>query len=129
METNSFRLRKYERLKLRRSFDLIYQKGNTVQNDWFILLYIRNGLDYSRIGIVIKRAFGKANRRNKLRRWYRECYRLNKKDIPQGYDYLLIVRSKLGSRYESLNYNDLCTRLLELFGRVLRDEKNVDCNS
>ncbi len=129
METSSFRLRKYERLKLRRSFDLIYQKGNTIQNDWFVLLYRYNGLDYSRIGIVIKKLFGKANRRNKLRRWYREFYRLNKKNIPQGYDYLLIVRSKLGKKYETLTYKDFCTKATEMFERVLKNEKNIDCNS
>jgi ribonuclease P protein component len=128
METHSLRkytFRKRERLRLRRDISLVFRYGKAIQSEEFVVLYKKNGLDYSRLAIIVKRKFGKANRRNKLRRWIRECFRLNKDSIPKGYDFIVIARKALSEKFEKSNYKVVCKALLENFERLIDAESNT----
>jgi len=128
METCSLRkygFRKRERLRLRRDITLVFKFGKAIQSEDFVILYRKNGLDYSRIAISVKRKFGKANRRNKLRRWLRECYRLNKDFIPRGYDFMIIARKALSEKFENSSYKSICDTLLKNFERLIDAESNT----
>ncbi|MFN3692182.1 MAG: ribonuclease P protein component [Fervidobacterium sp.] len=120
--------RKKERLKLRREVTLLFKFGKAAQNDDFVVIYRKNGLGYSRIAISVKRKFGKANRRNKLRRWVRECFRLNKSDILKGYDFLIIARKALAEKFVSSSYFSVCESLLNIFERIKNAESNTFIN-
>lgn len=48
-----------------------------------------NDLAWSRIACAVPRRYGNAVARNKLRRLYREAFRLEKRRIPAGYDILV----------------------------------------
>jgi len=50
-------------------------------------------LDYSRIGITVTKKYGKAHKRNRMKRLVREFFRLNKPLFKQGYDFLIIVKN------------------------------------
>jgi len=50
---------------------------------------VRNGLDWTRVASAVPRRFGPAVRRNRLRRLYREAFRLEKAALPAGLDLLL----------------------------------------
>ncbi|SHH23067.1 ribonuclease P protein component [Thermosipho atlanticus] len=121
LKTNTFR--KYERLKLRKDILNVIRNGKGIQNDWFVVLYIRNGLDYSRYAFSVKKKFGKAVKRNKLKRWLRESIRNNKSTIPKGYDYLIIARKKLSDQFENITYKEFLSEFLAMFERV-SNEKN-----
>ncbi|MFA5164617.1 MAG: ribonuclease P protein component [Candidatus Omnitrophota bacterium] len=55
----------------------------------------RNGLDISRIGVSMRREnFRLAVTRNKLRRYVREAFRLNKERISAGYDIIVMPRAQ-----------------------------------
>lgn len=123
-----YTFRKKERLKLRRDITLLFKFGKAAQNEDFVVVYRRNGLDYSRIAISVKRKFGKANRRNKLRRWVRECFRLNKSDILKGYDFLIITRKALAEKFVSSSYFSVCESLLNIFERIKNAESNTFIN-
>jgi ribonuclease P protein component len=52
-----------------------------------------NGLEYARVGFSVSRKVGGAVQRNRLRRLYREAYRLTRSELPVGLDLILIPRS------------------------------------
>jgi ribonuclease P protein component len=51
-----------------------------------------NGLGHPRLGLTVPRRVGKAVRRNRLKRLLREAFRLNQHELPQGMDYVVLVR-------------------------------------
>lgn len=128
METHCLRkytFKKKERLKLRRDITLLFKFGKSVQNEDFVIIYRKNGLDYSRIAISVKKKFGKANRRNKLRRLVKECFRTNKEKIASGFDYLIIARKSLSEKFEKSDYWYVCGSLLSAFERIVNAESNL----
>lgn len=120
-----YTFKKKERLKLRRDITLLFKLGKSIQNEDFVIIYRKNGLDYSRIAISVKRKFGKANRRNKLRRWIKECFRTNKEKIYPGFDYLIIARKSLSEKFEKSDYWYVCSSLLSVFERIVNAESNL----
>ncbi|MDK2886595.1 MAG: ribonuclease protein component [Thermosipho sp. (in: thermotogales)] len=127
METRSlkrFTFRKRERLKLRKDILKVFNTGKVIQNDWFVIFYFRNGLDYSRFAFSVKKKFGKAVKRNKVKRWMRESIRNNKDKIPKGFDYLIVVRKKLSSSFKNLSFREFVNSFLSLFERVNNEENN-----
>jgi len=120
-----YTFKKKERLKLRRDITLLFKFGKPVQNEDFVIIYRKNGLDYSRIAISVKKKFGKANRRNKLRRWVKECFRTNKEKIASGFDYLIIARKSLSEKFEKSDYWYVCSSLLSVFERIVNAESNL----
>ncbi|ABS60889.1 MULTISPECIES: ribonuclease P protein component [Fervidobacterium] len=124
-EVRRYTFRKKERLKLRRDITLLFKEGKSVQNEYFVIIYRKNGLDYSRIAISVKKKFGKANRRNKLRRWVRECFRTNKYNISKGFDFLIIARKNLSEKFDKADYRSICSSLLNVFERIIDAESNT----
>lgn len=98
---------KNERLRLRNDFKKLFDSNSRSVNSYFVLVFRKNNLEYSRIGVSIKRKFGKAVLRNKLRRQIKEIYRLNKDNFPQGYDFLFIPRKALSEKYKDTNFLDI----------------------
>jgi len=134
METNSItnteekerlKFRKRERLKLRSDISLLFQVGKSVQNEDYVIIYKKNRLDYSRIAVSVRKKFGKANRRNRIRRWVKECFRTNKNRIPKGYDFLVIARRPLSNKFENSTYWSVSGSLIELFERITNEESNT----
>ncbi len=114
--------RKKERLRLRKDFDRVFKEGKVVQNDYLVMLYRKNGLGYSRIGIVVKRRFGKAHDRNRIKRWIREIYRRWKMEFPEGYDYVFLTRKKLSDEFEDTNFWEIKEKIHDLLERMKYEE-------
>lgn len=68
-------LPKEKRLAKRREFLRVYETGRKLFSRYCVLFFAANGLLYSRVGITATRKSGKANVRNRLKRWTREVYR------------------------------------------------------
>jgi ribonuclease P protein component len=68
-------LPKEKRLAKRREFLRVYEAGRKLFSRYVVLFFAANGLSYSRIGITATKKSGKANVRNRLKRWTREVYR------------------------------------------------------
>lgn len=114
--------RKKERLRLRKDFDRVFKEGKVVQNDYLVMLYRKNGLGYSRIGIVVKRRFGKAHDRNRIKRWIREIYRRWKMEFPKGYDYVFLTRKKLSDEFGDTNFWEIKEKIHDLLERMKYEE-------
>ena len=68
-------LPKNRRLAKRREFLHVYEAGRKHFSRYSVLFYIANALPHSRMGVTATKKLGKANVRNRLKRWTREVYR------------------------------------------------------
>jgi len=120
------RLTRNERLRKKADFDRVFKQGNVVQDNFFVVLYVRNGLPFSRIGVSVKKKFGKAHDRNRLRRIVKEIFRKNKSAFLPGYDILVIARKELSDSFKSgkADYHILSDHLLGLLSGIAEQEKN-----
>jgi ribonuclease P protein component len=75
LSASSEALPKEKRLAKRREFLRVYEAGRKLFSRYSVLFYAANNLPYSRIGITATKKSGKANVRNRLKRWTREVYR------------------------------------------------------
>lgn len=109
---------KNERLRLRNDFKKLFDSKGRSVNSYFVLVFRKNDLEYSRIAVSIKKKFGKAVLRNKLRRQIKEIYRTNKQDFPQGYDFLFIPRKALSNIYKDVDYSDIKKMIFDTVRKV-----------
>ena len=77
-------LPKTKRLAKRREFLRVYETGRKLFSRYAVLFFAANELAHSRIGITATKKIGKANVRNRLKRWTREIYRRQR--APLGLD-------------------------------------------
>jgi ribonuclease P protein component len=90
----SGRFLKAEHLRRPDDFQRVYDRRRSVSDEWLIVYACENGLGHSRLGLSVSRKVGGAVQRNRLRRLYREAFRLTKQDLPPGLDLVLIPRKK-----------------------------------
>ena len=80
-----------------------------------MVLYCRkNKLDHNRLGLTASTKLGHAVVRNRCRRRLREVYRLNGSKLCQGWDILLVARSRTATvSWQELNdtFLRLCKKL------------------
>jgi ribonuclease P protein component len=73
-------------------FQRVYDQRRSVSDDWLVVYGCRNGLEHTRLGLSVSRKVGGAVQRNRLRRLYREAFRLSRGELPAGLDLILIPR-------------------------------------
>jgi ribonuclease P protein component len=86
--SDSQALPKEKRLAKRREFLRVYETGRKLFSRYCVVFFAANGLPYSRVGVTATKKSGKANVRNRLKRWTREIYRHQRG--PLGLDALAI---------------------------------------
>ena len=91
-ETPAFRFRPHEHLRRPADFQLVYDRRRSASDGWLIVYACENELPYSRLGLSVSRKNGKATHRNRLRRLYREAFRLTRHEMPTGLDLVIIPR-------------------------------------
>ena len=80
-------------LKLNHVFRRLYR--TTGQANSLLVLYARrNRTPCNRVGITVSKKLGKAHIRNRIRRRFREVYRLNEEAFLPGWDIVVVARSK-----------------------------------
>jgi ribonuclease P protein component len=98
----SFKFHKEERLSRPSEFKRVFDRRCSVSNAHLIVYGLPNERDYCRLGLSVSRKVGPAVRRNRLRRLYREAFRLSRAELPVGLDLVLIPRSAAEPRLEEL---------------------------
>ena len=58
----------------------------------FVVFIQKNENTLHRLGIVVKKEVGQATFRNRVKRYIREFFRLNKQQIRGSYDIILMIR-------------------------------------
>lgn len=89
-----FAFRPEHRLRSGAEFRRVYDRRRSVSDKWLIVYGCENERPYLRLGLSVSRKVGGAVQRNRLRRLYREAFRLSRPDMPAGIDLVLIPRTK-----------------------------------
>jgi ribonuclease P protein component len=114
-EPQRFRFRPAEHLRRPADFKRVYDRHRSVSDGLLIVYACPNGLPYLRLGLSVSRKVGKATHRNRLRRLYREAFRLTRHEMPTGLDLVLIPR-----RPEPPALEELKRSLPRLVGQLAR---------
>jgi ribonuclease P protein component len=88
----TYAFRPAEHLKRPADFRRVYERRRSASDAWLIVYACPNALPYLRVGFSVARKVGPATHRNRLRRLYREAFRLSRQDMPVGLDLVLIPR-------------------------------------
>ncbi|WP_298019316.1 ribonuclease P protein component [uncultured Dysosmobacter sp.] len=101
-------------LKENYEFRRLYQKGASAVGNGMVLYCRKNRLGHNRLGVTVSVKLGHAVVRNRARRRLREVYRLNGDKLRQGYDIILVARSRTTTApWKDLNdtFLRLCRKL------------------
>jgi ribonuclease P protein component len=94
----------HERIRRKNDFSLIYKKGKRYRGKFFNLVYLPNGLDFSRMAAVASKKIGNAVKRNKAKRWMRTLFRRNKELLLDPHDLIIITKPEInGATWVNLN--------------------------
>ena len=80
-------------LKLNHVFRRLYRTSGFACP--YLVLYARKNREgINRLGITVSKKLGKAHIRNRIRRRFREVYRLNEEKFLPGWDIVVVARGK-----------------------------------
>ncbi len=128
-----FKYPKTEKLKSRKTIDLLFTAGKSVSKFPLRLVYtpIEDCEEKIKFGVsVSKKHFKRAVDRNYFKRVLRECYRLNKHllhdDLDQKYAIMFFYQTK-----ERLSYAEINEKTIQLFQKwiIAKNEENLKSNS
>lgn len=80
------------RLRLRRDFNRVYRRGQSIAVPAFVLYRWKNGGGVPRLGFSVSKKIGKAVVRNRIKRRFRAAVREEFSSFDAGYDYIFVVR-------------------------------------
>ena len=79
------------RLVRKRDFARVFREGSRARGAIVLVVVAPNGLPHARLGLSVGRSIWKgAVERNRVRRIFREAFRLSYADLPQGVDIVMI---------------------------------------
>ena len=106
------------RLRARKRFLEVYERGQRVHGSFFVLFGVRGATSRSRLGITATRKFGHAVARNRIKRVVREIFRGNRSLTVSPLD--IVVNVKMSARQQTFDRleADFASRLRELTRRL-----------
>ena len=81
-------------LKKNYEFRRLYSKGKSAVSPYEVVYWRKNNTGRNRLGITVSTKLGKAVVRNRIRRRYREIYRLNEDRLVTGCDIVIVARGR-----------------------------------
>jgi len=87
-----------ERLRQHAQFARVFAERCSAGDDLLVVYVVSNDLPWSRLGLRVGRKVGGAVRRSLVRRKVREAFRVNKVDLPTGFDIVCVARQKAADR-------------------------------
>lgn len=102
---------KNERIRKRRDYLKVQRKGKRVSSGNFTVILSSNESGTRRLGITVSKKIGISVKRNRIKRLLREFFRLNKNNLPDSKDIVIIARKDVSL----LKYQDVCLELEKLF--------------
>jgi len=109
-DKTGFRLPKSALLRSRSDFKRVFSKGRRAGAGRLVVYALKNSLDKNRLGTSIGKKNGNAVARNRMRRILKESFRLEKNNLPLGFDFVCLVVP--GARIRTLQ--EMRTRFVNL---------------
>jgi ribonuclease P protein component len=103
-------------LKQNSDFRRVYARGKSAVSPRVVVYCRKNRQDRNRLGFTVSKKLGNAVTRNRVRRRLREITRLNSERTEQGYDLILVARTRaIDAEYQKLEADVLhCFEQLQL---------------
>jgi ribonuclease P protein component len=112
-------VKRANRLSRSRDFDAVYRQGRSVSSRFLILYWFPQEEPAApRFGFSVPRSVGNAPGRNRIKRQLRELWRARLDRVPEGHDYVLIVRPGLPEAVEANGFEWLGARIDEVLEQV-----------
>jgi ribonuclease P protein component len=83
---------KKERISHPQDFRKVMKLGRRFQSKNFILFIQENEGGFHRLGMVVKKETGPATYRNRMKRYFREFFRLHKHQIRGSFDMIILAK-------------------------------------
>ncbi len=80
------------RVRRRGDFDRAFATGARISTKEALLVAVASGAETPRLGISVGRKFGSSPRRNRAKRLLREAFRLERANLPNGLDLVVVPR-------------------------------------
>lgn len=90
--SDGFRYRPHEHLRHQSEFQAVYAARKTAGGTHLLVFGRPNGLPHGRLGLSVSRRYGGATVRNRFKRRAREAYRLSRRLLPAGWDWIVLPR-------------------------------------
>ena len=108
-------MKKTVSLKENHEFRRLYHRGVSTAGKHVVIYCRRNKLGYNRLGLTVSAKLACAVKRNRIKRLFREAYRLNEDKFADGIDLVLVARVRaVGASYQEIEKSLL---------RALKDNK------
>lgn len=115
-------MQRRHRLSRSRDFDAVYRHGRSASTRFLVLYWFSREADdtddEARLGIAVPRKVGGAVVRNRVKRQLREVWTGLLPTVPEGNDYVLIVRDGLPEAIEAQGFPWLEERVREVVEKV-----------
>ena len=121
MQSRPQALPKEKRLAKRREFLHVYETGRKLFSRYCVLFFAGNDLSYSRVGVTATKKLGKANVRNRVKRWTREIYRRQRKPLGLDRNALDVVINVKPNAAEA-NFRDFSGDLERALHKIAAEE-------
>ena len=98
------------RLRKNREFKVVYKRGKNFWNKDFTIFIRPTKRKTVKFGVAITKKFGKANKRNLIKRRIKEIIRLNIENLKLGYEMVILPKQNT----LEISYTELEKSLLKL---------------
>ena len=87
-------MEKQFRLRKNYQFNYLYKNGKSVNDENLVVIFCKNKNDKPKVGFSVSKKYGKAVRRNKVRRRLREIINQLYPELDKRYNYVFLPRIK-----------------------------------
>lgn len=108
-------MKKDYRVRKNEDFGVIIRKKQSIASKTFIIYYLKNDINHSRVGISVSKKLGNAVVRNKIKRQIRMMIQ-DVFDFDNNYDYIVIVRNN----YLNNNFETNKKDMLYLYNKMIK---------
>ena len=106
------------RVRSARDFRQVYRRGRRVHGSSLTLVALPRTAPGCRLGLSVSKAHGPAVRRNKIKRLFREAFRLERAAFAGSYDVVMIPQPR-----DTYTLAELRAELIALLQRLQRDAR------